>query len=189
LGVTLKLIRDLPLKTDHDRRIRNQLLRRLLLVPSVLLLLVGGVLIHFLFAAVPAAPARWLAVLLAAAGTGVGLAGYWMAANLATHLQLTDTELQQMRTQLIQTGKMARLGEMSTGIAHEINNPLQVVISELALIQAITEDLAPVIPEDDAQKTSMLKESTEVIGHQIKRCSKITQKLIDFSRGTESALP
>lgn len=171
--------RDLPLKTDDTRRMRTLLLRRLLLVPSALLVLVGVVVVHFLYAAVPVDPTDWLLVLVAAAGAGVSLAGYRMAANTATSLQLIDLETRQMRTQIIQAGKMAELGEMSTGIAHEINNPLQVMMSELALIQSIAEDLVVVVPEHDARKVAMLRESTEVIGHQVKRCSKIAQGLLN----------
>lgn len=174
------------MKTDETQRIRSMLLHRLLLLPAVLLLMVGGVVVHFLFAAVPVGPTDWLLILLAVAGTGVSFAGFWRAADVAACLQTTDMEIRQMRAQLIQAGRMAELGERSTGIAHEINNPLQVIMSELALIQSIAEDLAPVVPEHEAPKMAMLRESTAVIGQQIKRCSKITQGLFNFSRGTQS---
>jgi len=127
-------------------------------------------------------------VLLAVAGTGVTITGYWMAAGMATRLKLADLEKREMRTQLILAGKMAEVGEMSTGIAHEINNPLQVMMSELAMIQSITEDIEPVLQAHDARKIAMLKESREVIGDQIKRCSKITQGLLNLARKTDSTL-
>lgn len=174
------------MNTDETQRIRSMLLHRLLLLPAALLLMVGGVIIHFLFAAVPVGPTDWVLILLAVAGTGVSLSGFWRAADLAACLQTTDMEIRQMRTRLIQAGKKVELGERSTGIVHEINNPLQVIMSELALIQSITEDLAPVVPEHEAPKMAMLRESTEVIGQQIKRCSKITQGLLNFSRETQS---
>jgi signal transduction histidine kinase len=177
MGVTLQPGRDLPLKTNDNQRMRSTLLRRLLLLPSTLLLVAGGIAVHFLFAAVPVDPTEWLLVLLAVVGTVVSLAGYWMAADMAASMQLTDVETRQMRNQRIRSGKMAESGEMSSGIAHDINNPLQVMISELALIQSLTEDLASVIPDHDAPKMAMLRESTEVIGHQIKRCSKIAERL------------
>lgn len=126
-------------------------------------------------------------VLLAVTGTAVNLAGYWMAANMAARLKLADMETRQMRTQLILAGKMAEVGEMSTGIAHEINNPLQVMMSELAMIKSIAEDLETVVRASDADKMALLQESAEVIGNQIKRCGKITQGLLNFSRKTESS--
>ena len=127
-------------------------------------------------------------VLLAVAGTGVTITGKWMATNMATRLKLADMEKREMRTQLILAGKMAEVGEMSTSIAHEINNPLQVMVSELAMIQSIAEDLEPIIPDLHGDKIAMLNESREVIGNQIKRCSKITQGLLNFARKAEPAL-
>jgi signal transduction histidine kinase len=185
LGVTLQPGGDLPFRADDIKRIYNVLLRRLFVLPSVLLLMVGGVGIHLFFAA---APTDWLLVLLAAAGAGVSLAGFWTAGDMAACLQQADMETRRMRAQLIRAGRMAELGERSPGIAHEINNPLQVMISELALMQSIAEDLESVVPENDTPKLTMLRESTEVIDQQIKRCSKITQGLIESSRVTEGSL-
>jgi two-component system, NtrC family, sensor kinase len=78
--------------------------------------------------------------------------------------------------------------KLSTGIVHKINNPLQVMMSELALIQSVAEDLTPVLRAGDAPKIMLLMESVEVIGNQIKRCSKISQELLTFARKAENAL-
>lgn len=188
LGMTLQPDRDLPMNTDDTRRNRDTLLRRLLLLPSALLAVAAGVIARYLFVAVPAGSADWLLVLLAAAGAGVGIAGYWMAAHMAALIRWLDAEAQQMRTQIIQGGKMAEWVETVNDIVHEINNPLQVMMSELALIQFLAEDLTSAVPEQEAQKASMLTESTQVIGDQIKRCGKIAQRLRSFSRETESSL-
>ena len=111
-----------------------------------------------------------------------------MAARTAALIRWVDTEARQIRTQLIQTCKMDEWVETGNDIVHEINNPLQVIMSELALIQTIAEDLKLAVPAQEAQKVSMLTESTQVIGEQIKRCSKIAQRLRNFSRETESSL-
>jgi signal transduction histidine kinase len=187
-GVALKPGGDLPFRADDIQRIRDIMLRRLFILPTVLLLMVGGVGIHFFFAAAPAAPTDWLLALLAVAGAGVSLAGFWMAGDMAACLQQADMEARRLRTQLTRAGRMAELGARSSGIAHEINNPLQVMISELALMETIAEDLESVVPPYDAPKLTMLRESTEVIGQQIRRCSKITQGLVESSRVTESSL-
>ncbi len=50
-------------------------------------------------------------------------------------LATTNTELKQKQTQLIQAAKMASLGELVAGIAHEINNPLAFIISHLKTIE------------------------------------------------------
>ena len=187
-GITLQPDRDLPLNADDIRRHRGTLLLRLLLLSSALLAVAAGVIVHFLFAAVHAGPSEWLLVLLASAGAGVGITGYWMAARTAALIRWVDTEARQIRTQLIQTCKMDEWVETGNDIVHEINNPLQVIMSELALIQTIAEDLKLAVPAQEAQKASMLTESTQVIGEQIKRCSKIAQRLRNFSRETESSL-
>jgi two-component system NtrC family sensor kinase len=93
-----------------------------------------------------------------------------------------------MGTQLIMAGRLAEVGEMSAGVAHEINNPLQVMKSEYTLIQEILKDAeraggAPT-PEDLRQ----IRESVEEINQQIDRCKEITQGLLKFARKTEPTI-
>ena len=66
-------------------------------------------------------------LMLAVGGTLVVVMGFILASTMANRLRLADMEKREMKTQLILAGKLAEVGEMSTGIAHEINNPLQVM--------------------------------------------------------------
>ncbi|MEF2232244.1 MAG: ATP-binding protein [Pseudodesulfovibrio sp.] len=79
-------------------------------------------------------------------------------------------------SQLIQSQKILALGELSTGIAHEINNPLNIIMQEAELVRADLEmDLGP-------EALIEIKESLDVIIRQVERCSDITHKLLDFAR-------
>lgn len=59
----------------------------------------------------------------------------------ATQLEFTLHELQQTQTQLIQTEKLSSLGQMVAGIAHEVNNPITFIYSNLQYAQDYIQDL------------------------------------------------
>ena len=62
-------------------------------------------------------------------GAIVVLIAFFLASGLANRLTLADAEKREMGSQLIMAGKLAEVGEMSAGVAHEVNNPLQVMMS------------------------------------------------------------
>jgi len=125
-------------------------------------------------------------LLLAGGSALVVLMGFFMATNVANRLKSADMEKREMKTQLILAGKLAEVGEMSTGIAHEINNPLQVMKSEVAMIQSLTEDIEAGRSETSPEALDQLKDATREIGDQIYRCSHITQGLPNFARKREN---
>jgi PAS domain S-box-containing protein len=90
-----------------------------------------------------------------------------------TELVLKDMSLQQERTKVIQTAKLASLGEMSAGVAHEINNPLMVILG--ATHQAFR------LIEDNNELTNKLN----LISKSATRIVKIVEGLRKFSRSSE----
>jgi signal transduction histidine kinase len=84
--------------------------------------------------------------------------------------------LEQKQEELIQSKKMASIGTFSSGIAHEINNPLNnISLSTDALLE-----------EFDDMDASESKEILNDIMEQTERASKIVRNLLDFSRAQSS---
>jgi signal transduction histidine kinase len=86
--------------------------------------------------------------------------------------------LEQKQEQLIQSKKMASIGTFSSGIAHEINNPLN-------NISLSTDTL---IEEFDSMEEDEIKEILNDIMDQTERASKIVRNLLDFSRAQSSEM-
>lgn len=91
----------------------------------------------------------------------------------ATELGKAYAELQQLQAQLIQAEKMASVGKLAAGVAHEINNPLAGILLYSSLV---LEEL----PADAA-----MRKNVEKIVKQTTRCKDIVKGLLDFARQAE----
>jgi two-component system, NtrC family, sensor kinase len=82
--------------------------------------------------------------------------------------------LKQTQSQLIQSAKMASLGLLAGGVAHEVNNPLTGVLNNAQLLKMMLEQKNEIPPSD-------LMEYLEVITESAMRCKSIVSSLLDFA--------
>lgn len=95
---------------------------------------------------------------------------------IVTAIDITDSV--ETEHQLIQAGKMATLGEMATGVAHELNQPLSVIKTASGFI-------ARKINSDETIDKDILKTLSQEIESHVDRASKITNHMRLFGRKSE----
>jgi len=83
-------------------------------------------------------------------------------------MERREHELREKQEQLVQAGKLATLGELTTGVAHELNNPLNniglFVGNVIDRVEAGEEDLDRIV-EDLERVVEQVQKATEIITH------------------------
>ena len=92
--------------------------------------------------------------------------------QLGTAFNQMTEKLAEARLQLLQSDKLASLGRLAAGVAHEINNPLTAVLTYSSYLHKRTQDK----PE--------LNKDLQVIVSETIRCREIVKNLLDFARMT-----
>jgi two-component system NtrC family sensor kinase len=95
-----------------------------------------------------------------------------------------DKEKEIMNEQIVETGKLASVGELAAGIAHEINNPVAIMVEEAGWIGDLLEEEE----FQDSENLSEFKRALNQIRNQGRRCKEITHKLLSFARKTDSRI-
>jgi signal transduction histidine kinase len=92
-------------------------------------------------------------------------------------LRKTHTELRTMQSQLIQTEKAASITELAAGAAHEVKNPLAIVLQGVGFLNQHVQN-------KDENTTAVLKEMEEAV----KRADYVIKGLLNVSRSTQLVL-
>ena len=86
------------------------------------------------------------------------------------NLAISDEQLAQTREALMQSEKLASMGQLAAGIAHELNNPLGVVLMYAHLLL------------DEVEKDTEIEGDLKMVAEQADRCKKIVGGLLHFAR-------
>ncbi len=111
-------------------------------------------------------------------------------AALAEALAEANEQLREAQGKLVQAAKMASLGELVAGIAHEINNPLAFIVAHQGtvtrLLEQIAETAGPALPPEITPKLNKARERVSAMSLGLKRIQNLVLNLRKFSRLDES---
>ena len=110
--------------------------------------------------------------LLSATATGNANGGHVAFECIAKDI----TERKKMERQILQADRLASLGELSAGVAHEINNPLGLILGYTQLLL-----------QDEPEDTQVFQD-LKIVEKYTKNCKKIVEDLLKFTRTSETRM-
>lgn len=105
------------------------------------------------------------------------------------HLEKTITQLHQTQTQLVHSEKMASIGQLTAGIAHEINNPINFVANNVQALKLDLQDLTPLLDQIQSltpAQLPLLQVHIEKLDVPFLK-NEINELITSIERGTERA--
>ena len=115
---------------------------------------------------------------------GIIVMAFTLSQRVVRRVAKADEEKQMMSKKVVEAGKLASVGELAAGIAHEINNPVAIMVEEAGWMGDLLE-------EEEFRQSKNLEEFTRSIAQiqtQGKRCKEITHKLLSFARKTDTTV-
>lgn len=102
-----------------------------------------------------------------------------ISSGITNHIREADRKRQQFLAEVENANKLASIGRLAAGVAHEINNPLSIINQKTGLVQDYIE-----LTGDFDYKESM-RGALDGIQNSVVRCKTITHRLLGFARHTD----
>ncbi len=90
-----------------------------------------------------------------------------------------------LKQDLIRSERLAAVGQMASGVAHEINNPLAVIDTIAGLVEEMLADEGKVLP---SETRGILTRAMDRLHHQVRRVTTITHSMLGFVRTPEAGM-
>lgn len=106
---------------------------------------------------------------------------FFIARRVVGRIEKADLEKEQLNEQVTEARKLASIGELAAGVAHEINNPVAIMVEHAGWMQDLLEE------EElrECKNNEEFRHSLQQICRQGARCKDITRKLLSFARKTD----
>lgn len=119
--------------------------------------------------------------LVSAAVILIILVAVWLTRLLVGNLERAERERNRLTHQVREVEKLALIGRLSASVAHEVNNPLQIISDQAGLMDDLLDEEDP----KALRNYDELRQTVNKIRNQVRRTATITRRLLGFSRAND----